>query len=320
MKKIKVLSVITCILLSAVLLASCSANAGDVYYDNIKSESMNMDAGVPSDKPSVDDNFGGLNSDSALGGSTESGEYQRKIIKTVNMTAETKEYDKAIGDINQAIATYGGYVESSGTSGKSYDNYGTFRRHASFVIRIPAENLDAFLGGLTEILNVTDNRAAINDVSGKYYDIVSRLETLNAEKDALMAMYEKAETIDYMLQVQQRLYDVIEEIEAYTTTLNYYDGQVSYSTVNLSLNEVVEFTDVSDPITYGERMAEAFKDSWKDFAKGCQDFSIWFVGAIPTLLVLAVIGCGVAGIIVLILRADHKKKLEKKAKKETDAK
>ena len=116
-----------------------------------------------------------------------------------------------------------------------------------------------------------------------------------------------------MLQVQQRLYDVIEEIEAYTTTLKYYDGQVSYSTVRLEVHEVIEYTDVTDPVTYGERMAETFKDSWKDFAEGCQDFSIWLVGAIPTLLVIAVIGGAVVGIVVLILRADHKKKTNKKS-------
>lgn len=321
MKKIRVLSVITCILLATMLLASCSAKA-DADFNEIyrPGDAVAEDmASKPSEMPSLDKGNGGMGTNGALSDSTSTGEYERKIIKTVNMTAETKEYDKAIADINQAVTTYGGYVESSSTSGKSYNTYGTYRRHASFAIRIPAENLDAFLNGISGLLNVTNNNASINDVSGSYYDIVSRLETLNAEKQALMDMYEKSETIDYMLQVQQRLYDVIEEIEAYTTTLKYYDGQVSYSTVNLNLNEVVEYTDVTDPITYGERMAEAFKDSWKDFAEGCQDFSIWLVGAIPTLLVIAVIGAGVAGIVVLILRTDRKIRQSKKAKNEPKA-
>ena len=315
MKKIKVLSIAMCILLTVALLASCSAKAdadfngiyrpGDAVAEDMVSK--------PSEMPSLDKGNGGMGADGSLSSSTTGGEYERKIIKTVNMHAETKEYDKALAAIANIIAAQGGYVESSSTNGQSYNNYGTYRRYASYTIRVPAENLDAFLGGIGEFLNVTNNDASQNDVSGKYYDIVSRLETLEAEKTALMAMYEKAETIDYMLQVQQRLYDVIEEIEAYTTTLKYYDGQVSYSTVHLNVNEVIEYTDTTDPITYGERISAAFKNSWKDFAEGCQDFSIWFVGAIPTILVLAVISGAVAGIVVLILRADHKKKTNKKS-------
>ena len=304
-----------CVLLTAALLAACSAKADaetnladDAYFD--RAEDM---VSKPSEMPSVENGFSGMGTDGALSDSAATGEYARKIIKTVNMNAETKQYDQAISAIADVIAAQGGYIESSSTNGKSYNNYGTYRRYASYTIRIPAENLDAFLGGIGEFLNVTNNNSSQNDVSGKYYDIVSRLETLNAEKAALTAMYEKAESIDYMLQVQQRLYDVIEEIEAYTTTLKYYDGQVSYSTVRLEVHEVIEYTDVTDPVTYGERMAETFKDSWKDFAEGCQDFSIWLVGAIPTLLVIAVIGGAVAGIVVLILRADHKKKTNKKS-------
>lgn len=315
MKKIKALSIVMCVLLTAALLAACSAKADaetnladDAYFD--RAEDM---VSKPSEMPSVENGFSGMGTDGALSDSAATGEYARKIIKTVNMNAETKQYDQAISAIADVIAAQGGYIESSSTNGKSYNNYGTYRRYASYTIRIPAENLDAFLGGIGEFLNVTNNNSSQNDVSGKYYDIVSRLETLNAEKAALTAMYEKAESIDYMLQVQQRLYDVIEEIEAYTTTLKYYDGQVSYSTVRLEVHEVIEYTDVTDPVTYGERMAETFKDSWKDFAEGCQDFSIWLVGAIPTLLVIAVIGGAVVGIVVLILRADHKKKTNKKS-------
>ena len=318
MKKFRFIALALILLIMIPLAASCAAkeNAADrdIYYDNSISA---PDYAPESAGKGEDGKFDGFTSDSSAGAiappsSASNPEYERKIIKTVNMTAETKEYDKAISSIADMIAANGGYIESSSTNGKSYNNYGTYRRYASYTIRIPAENLDAFLGQVGGVLNVTSNNASQNDVSGSYYDIVSRLETLNAEKTALLAMYEKAETVEYMLQIQQRLYDVIEEIEAYTTRLNYYDGQVSYSTVHLNLNEVIEYTDVADPITYGERIADAFKDSWEDFGEGCQDFSIWFVGAIPTLLVLAVIGGAIALIVISIVRKPRAKKVEKK--------
>ena len=198
MKKIKALSIVMCVLLTAALLAACSAKADaetnladDAYFD--RAEDM---VSKPSEMPSVENGFSGMGTDGALSDSAATGEYARKIIKTVNMNAETKQYDQAISAIADVIAAQGGYIESSSTNGKSYNNYGTYRRYASYTIRIPAENLDAFLGGIGEFLNVTNNNSSQNDVSGKYYDIVSRLETLNAEKAALTAMYEKAESID----------------------------------------------------------------------------------------------------------------------------
>ena len=127
-------------------------------------------------------------------------------------------------------------------------------------IRIPAENLDAFLAQLGDTINIVDNQSTVDDVSSKYYDIVSRLETLEAERTALTNMYASADTVEYMLQIQKRLYDVIEEIESYKTTLKYYDNQVAYSTVNLLIEEVIEYTEkVPEPATFGERISRAFR-------------------------------------------------------------
>ena len=41
--------------------------------------------------------------------------------------------------------------------------------------------------------------------------------------------------------------------------------------------------------TFGERVAEAFTESWKSFAEGCQNFAVWFVYAVPTILIIAAV-------------------------------
>ena len=316
MKKIRILSVIMCLVLAVAIFASCSAKAnmdsdfsGGYYGDSFNSSTSADDM---IEKPSVEESFDGIKADGSLSDSapSDSGQYERKIIKTVNITAETKSFDAAISAINDYVSRYGGYVEGSEVSGKSLDYYGRYyERYARYTIRVPAENLDAFLGDVGETLNIVKNHGTIDDVSPQYYDIVSRLETLETEKTALQKMYEQAETIDYMLQVQQRLYDVIEEIESYTTKLNYYNSQVAYSTVHLTVDEVVEYTEIQEePETYGERIARAFTESWEDFADGCRDFSVDFVYAIPTLLVLAVIGGGIAAVVIIIIKNAKKKK------------
>lgn len=321
MKKIKVLSILMCVLMTATLLASCSAKADADFNEIYRPGDAVADDMI--EKPSIEESFDGIKGDASLSDSAapDSGDYERKIIKTVNITAETKSFDAAVDAINGYVSNYGGYIQGSELSGKSLDYYGRYyERYASYTIRVPAENLDAFLGDVGKTLNIVRNHGTIDDVSPQYYDIVSRLETLETEKQALQKMYEQADSIDYMLQVQQRLYDVIEEIEAYTTKLNYYNNQVAYSTVYLKVDEVVEYTEIQEePETYGERIARAFTESWKDFAEGCRDFSVDFVYAIPTLLVIAFIGAAVTVIVILIVRADHKKRIAKKAKNEPKA-
>lgn len=306
MKKIRFLTLALCIILTVATLASCAAKNYDAAYDESLSSKPEMDY-------SSTDSTGGIGANGALSDQIESGEYERQIIKTVNIQAETKEFDSAVSAINGYVAEFGGYIESSEQSGVSLDFAGHYyERYARYTLRIPADKLESFIGKVGNTLNIVNNTGKRDDVSAQYYDIVSRLETLEAEKEALQKMYEKATTIDYMLQVQQRLYDVIEEIEAYTTQLNYYKSQVAYSTVHLSVSEVIEYTDIVEkPKTYGEEIKTAFVESWKDFADGCRALSIWFVRAIPTLLVLAFIA-GIYVVAILLIVKFIRKKIQKK--------
>ena len=84
---------------------------------------------------------------------------------------------------------------------------------------------------------------------------------------------------------------------------------MSFSTVTVTLDEVRDYVEVpTAKITFGERIVKTFKQSWKNFAEGFQNFTVWFIGAIPTFLVLAVIAGGVAIIIVTTVKRAKKKK------------
>ncbi len=299
-RTIRALALITALLVVLVTFASCSADVplDDAMSSPSRGESFEA-GGMDGEKPSEN-----------LGGSLN-GDYERKIIRTVKMTCETKAYDDAVSVIMSALATHGGYVEASSSTGTGYNDVKGSERRATYTFRVPAEKLDAFLEALRvdEGIRILNQDATSNEITATYYDTVSRLETLQAEKTSLTAMLEgftDYSDITNMLKVQERLYDVIEEIEALQTKLNLYDGQVAMSTVYLTLNEVITYTEVVEPDpTFGQRMAEAFKDSWADFGEGCQDFAVWFVEAFPTLLVLAAIGGGVVTLVILIKRKNR---------------
>ena len=127
-------------------------------------------------------------------------------------------------------------------------------------------------------------------------------------------MLKQSDDVSYLLAIKDRLYNVIEEIESYKTQLRVYDNKVSYSTVTLTLDEVITYTQVPSPReTFGARIGRAFRESWQNFADGFQRFTVNLVSAIPTLLVLAAIGGGATAILLPRIRRAKQKKNEASA-------
>lgn len=294
-----------------------SASKGFDYYSFDAAESVATSSSAQM-KPSM---AGGSVKYDASAPLTESGSpsaandalAQRKIIRTMRITAETKAFDTATAAIEALCADLGGYIESSSRSGGSIRySSSVVARSASYILRIPAEKLDAFRAGMSGDINVVDESSKISDITDQYFDVDTRIATLKVEEERLLAMLEKATELEYLITLEQRLSEVRYEIESYTGTLRRYDSQVAYSTVHLNLDEVVEYTEVIEtPKTFGQQLSIAFRESWTDFADGCKDFAVWFVYAIPTLLVLAVIGTVIIGGIVLLARRSSRRRKAK---------
>ena len=294
----RLLSILATVLLLCVLFASCSAKS----YD--REEIGNAAPGITEDAGN-----GLLNKDE---NATTPTDPERKIIKTYYLTTETKDYETVISAINDLITQNGGYVQESSSNNKSYNNTSNrYSRNASYVIRIPAENADQFVNTVGGMLNVTGNRSTVEDISETYYSIEATLEELLVERDSLLEILSNTETAkDYnmWLTVKSRLAEVKQQIAVYQGQLNRYDSQVAYSTIHLSINEVVNYTENAKSNRFGSRLWNSFKEGWSDFAEGLGDFAVWFVGAMPTLLLLGLIATS----IVLIVRKSARKKREKK--------
>lgn len=301
----RILTISLALITVIALFASCAAGkaeADDYYVEN----SM----------PSVEKGEGFDNT--ASGGSLPSlvgGEYERKIIKTANISAETKEFDAAITYVENLCISNGGYIESSSIRGRSINSKYNYR-YANYTIRIPAENLDAFSGELGNTLNIISSSSNANEVTSVYYDIKSRIEVLELQKASLQEMYDNYtdyKDIGSLLDLQDKLFDVIAEIESYQTQIKLYDDQVAYSTVNLNISEVVDYTEDTEDDTFFQKLGDAFVGGWKTFTDIISGISIALAYILPELVIAAV-----AVTIVLILTRNKRK--AKKAKKEEENK
>ena len=282
MKNRKYLAIILSAVLIVSLLAGCAksmdAGMAEDYYYNAPVE--NAGSGV------YDDSYKEVGEASTA----EAELTDRKLIKTVELDAETEDLDELLGALTQQVNQLGGYVENQRVyNGSAYSKYRS--RSASMTIRIPAEKLDAFVNHVEGSTNIVSHYSYIDDVTLTYVATESRVNALVAEEQRLLELLSQAETMSDLLEVEARLTDVRYELESVTSRLNVLKNQVSYSTVNLSIDEVVEYTPVEEE-TFWQRISGGFMDSLKGIGDGVVEVTVFVLANLPYLVLLAV--CAVA--------------------------
>lgn len=235
---------------------------------------------------------------------------ERKLIKTVDLNVETKEFDKMMTALTEQVDALGGYIENMETyNGSSYASYRN-TRNANMTIRIPKNHLDGFLETVSGIGNVVRKSEYVEDVTLAYVDLESHKNALRTEQTRLLELLENAGSMEDIIVIEQRLSEVRYELESMESQLRTYDNKVDYSTVYLNIDEVKELTPVQEE-TVWERMGNGFKSSLSDIGEGAKEFGIWFVVHIPYLVIWAV----VLVVMVAVTRKFRKSRRERKGKK-----
>lgn len=225
--------------------------------------------------------------------STESGDVSapadgRKLIKTVSLELETREFESFIRQMNDKVSQAGGYIESSSVNGGRYTSSAYYARNASVTARIPAGRLDDFCSGIAGISNVVNRSENTSDVTLRYYDTESHMKALQSEYETLVGILEKCTKLEDVISVQRRITDVLYQIESNKTTLNNYDNLVAYSTVTMRIQEVKEETVVTE-LTVGQRISYGFRGTLQDIRENCENLLVWFTVNLPYLLMWGVI-------------------------------
>ena len=232
----------------------------------------------------------------------------RLLIRTVNMTAETKEFDVVRQAIEDKVKELGGYVENSGISGTG--TAGSLRR-ASYKIRVPANSLDALISTVGSNCTVTSTNESTKDVTLSYVDTKARLESLRVEQKQLTELLSQAKDLDSIIVLQNRLTEVRYQIESAESTLRVLENQVSYATLSLNIREVMEIKPQEQPHidTYGEKVAKTFKQSLHNIGEFFKALFLVLVALSPVLVPMIVIT--VVALIIII--SSVKKRRKKRA-------
>lgn len=228
----------------------------------------------------------------------------QKLIRYLDYTIETKEFDTFVQELGELVSTAKGYVEQSEVSQDEAQSYAQEKRYASYTLRIPADGLEAFKQELQEKGTITRQSERVEDVTLNYVDVESHITALKTEQDSLLKMLGQADTIETILAIQNQLTQVRYQLESYESQKRTYDNDINYSTVYVYVQEVERESQNTD--TYGGELLEKLSGNFHGILTGLRSFSLWFLGAMPYWILL--------GLLFLIFWVVYKKATKKKRK------
>lgn len=211
----------------------------------------------------------------------------RKLIRTIHLDVETDDFDNLLQELNDQIQTLSGYIEQSDISGHSIQ-YESSRRRAYMTVRIPSTKLDQFVDSMETNANITNKSETTTDITLKYSDLESRKKSLTIEQDRIWALLEKADTLEAVIALEERLSEIRYELESMESKLRLYDNQVDYSTVYVNISEVKVYTPTA-PATIGERIHKGFTRNVENLKDCVVDLLVWTASSTPFLFPLAIL-------------------------------
>ena len=235
-----------------------------------------------------------------------------KMIYSAYIEMQTLSYEQAVEDIAALVERSGAYFEQ-----KNFSNYSSGYRHASYTVRVPAEQFAAFCDQVGTLCHMTWRSDTAENISEQYYDTQARLETAQIKLERLQELLKKAESMEDIITIESAISETEYEIEELSGAMRHYDALVDYATVTLELSEVYRLSGTEDaPRTFGEKLGSAFSDGLSATGQALEDLAVWLAYSWLGLLIFA---AAVFGVVKLILRLRRSGKLPQPGRKKRAA-
>ena len=161
-----------------------------------------------------------------------------------------------------------------------------------------------FLNGEGRVLSKSEN---LEDVRLQYWDTKSHIKALETEQERILALMEKAETIDQLIALESRLTDIRYQLESYNSEILDYDNRINFSTIYLELQESIDGKlNNTKAYTFSDKVRDGFYRNLFGIQRFFSGIAVFTLVYIPQLFAVLLV------ILALVLL---NKKLNAKAKK-----
>jgi hypothetical protein len=166
----------------------------------------------------------------------------RKLIRNATVQLEIVGFDNALQRITAFANEEHGYVATTNS-----EKQANGKLRGEVVVKVLPENLDRFLQKLRGLGELKNQTLGTEEVTKAYFDTDVRLKNTRVMEQRLIDMLKtKTGKVADLLAVEKELGRVREEIEKMQGDLKYWDSQVQFATVTVSLAE----KDMEEPAAF----------------------------------------------------------------------
>ena len=207
-----------------------------------------------------------------------------QVIRQAQLTISVGSglFDTKLAGVRALVQLQGGFI--SGTDAQANPVTNDQIRTGVISFMVPASKFDDTIDQLAKLGKVQTEHISGNDVSAQYVDLQARLANQEAQRNAMLALLKRANSISDIIAVQTQIGQITGQIEQLKGQIQYIEHNTSYSTVTVSLLEA------------GAPLQTTTRDSW-GFASALSDSAHNFV----TTINYVVTGLGAIGPIVILL-------------------
>lgn len=228
-----------------------------------------------------------------------------KLIQTIGLELETKQYTTTINEIEALVKSLNGYIQSSYIP-RPRNDVEFNNLEANLSVMIPTSSIEDFILKTGSTSNIVSERREAYNVSDIYRDTESRITTLNAKEIRLLELLQKSGSLSDLLMIETELSNTRYEIERLESTIKDYDTRIQYTQFTLTIREVYEYSP-SDQASLWDRIVEAFSSNAQSFIRTLETSFIFIVTTLPFLIIQLILWCLPLLIIFLIYRKISKK-------------
>jgi len=214
----------------ALLLSGClnsigpAGGSGDYYDDYYGNDGLYAAEKAPSSGMSISDRI-------ATG--------EKITIKkgTAQVETGTGKLEQGLVKLKELISQNNGTIENI-----SYHETET-RKSYTIEVKIPPNKFEEIANGLKTVGMLKSLSTSSEDVTFEYIDLEAEINNLNAQKTRLLAIYDKAHSVEEIIKIENEINRVQTKIDSATARMKFLERQVEKATLKITLYEEAPIVD-----------------------------------------------------------------------------
>lgn len=204
----------------------------------------------------------------------------------LSLTVGSSSFDSKLAAVRALVEQEQGFI--SGTDAQANPvNPNDQIRSGVVTFMVPAAKFDETIDLVSKLGKVQNEHISGSDVTAQYVDLQARLANEEAQRDAMLALLGKAQSVSDIIAVQTQLGQITQQIEELKGQISYIQHNTTYSTITVQITEAGAPAPAPSTDSWG--LVSALTDAAHNFVTTI-NYLVTGLGAIGPMLVLLGLG------------------------------